>query len=262
MSAALKTVPEPLLEAKVTAAGFRRVLARALLFAGIDDTLPMLRGAAVWLDGGRLWAAATDRFTLGVAHAPLWAPAASGPTSGPQAKPESAQPAPPSGSSGAPVLLDAPEVRRCLNLFRPQRWDASRPLTIAFDHTKAVPSADTPDVTVTDGDGTRFVFRTPGHRIPPFRELLDLERHDDVAGPMPDFAVNPRFMARFAAVHDLGENARARSAQMTIRRGATPNKPLMVAIGDDFLGLIMPIRLPAGEPFEPWGAALKLKAKP
>lgn len=240
----------PGLVVRILAGPFVDLLARASVFAGQDDTLPMLAGVQVWVEDGRLWAAATDRYAVAFAFADLYAPPG-----------ETAVSAP----SGPPLLLPLDAIRRALYVFKPTRSDSHLPLEIAFPG----PPADDVEaslaggvVTVTDRTGTRVAFHTYAGNVPPMKSVIDLTAYPQDAGVRPDLGISPKLLARFAKV------ARRVDDPMRIRFPKTPAKPILVALGDDFLALVMPVRLPDWAPvasprpdaFAPWADLLHIES--
>lgn len=190
------------------------VLGPVLPHAGGDRHLPMICCLNVEVVDGRLVAAATNRYTLGVAWAELvdWDEnAATGQT------------------MSARVYAD--DLRRMLSFLRPYRSDAaSWTLT------------DT-GLSVVTGGGEQLTIRTVDVEFPRWRKIIG-ERAAQESAAMPAYGIDPRWVALF------GQSAKAIGGHepMSWSFGSTAVSATLITIGERFLGLLMPVRLPDDRP--------------
>lgn len=180
-----------------------RILTDAQMFAGRDNSLPMLYGVQLEADGKRLHARATDRFTLGISTTVYEGPAFK-------------------------VFLPMPEVDLLRAFTRPGRgWRKTR---IATLHC-------TPQATILRVSIDGATVSVPAGRVefPKFRQLFP-STGTEVEAFTGGMGFNPAYLARFGRVG--GRHSGARYYQQG------RNKPMVVTVGDDFVGLIMPVRTP------------------
>ena len=185
------------------------VMSDALAFSSTDATIPALNGIRIeTVQRGAIVdviAVATDRFTLGVSRA-----------------------------DGSGDIL--PE-------FKLTASDAKNVVRIAKTLTR-MQSYRTVDVETSDDDlNVMFVFSTgetvtvrkAEHEFPRWRQLFptdDAGMADDVSG----IGYTPEYLAKFGKV--------AASKRNPMRFFPRAMKPGVVMIGDDFMGIIMPVRIP------------------
>jgi hypothetical protein len=191
--------------AKVLSSSLYRILHEASLFASRDEALPMLN--AVQLEGtsAGLLAAGTDRFSLGASWTP-WA----------------------DDSTHTPFQMVIPleQVQLMMALLRPSGRRRVR--------KGAVDLRVTPKATrlwLRAGDISLMVTAGRNLTFPSWRQLIPTAKTD--ATP-PTWAMDPTKLARFSKIDRPG-GAHFYSGG--------PNKPLCVTMGDDFVGLVMPVRL-------------------
>ncbi len=189
-----------------------RILTEAKLFAGHDATLPMLACVRLEATETQLTAIATDRFLLGVSRADYTGEAFD-------------------------VLIDGSDVDVLARMAKTAKRDeAWREVTV--ERTDTVPEG----CTVTSvtfvfafNTGETLTVKPSEQDFPKYRQLIpstdDLET--ETLGLGTEFGFDAGKLARFAKV--------AGSHVMQLYpRGP---RPAVVLIGDDFLGLIMPVRL-------------------
>jgi hypothetical protein len=185
------------------------VMSDALAFASTDATIPALNGIRLeFVQRGEtvdLIAVATDRFTLGVSRA-----------------------------DGSGDILPG---------FNLAASDAKNIVRIAKTLTR-MQSYRTVDVETSDDDlNVMFVFSTgetvtvrkSDHEFPRWRQLFpadDAGMADDVSG----IGYTPEYLAKFGKV--------AASKRNPMQFFPRAMKPGVVMIGDDFMGIIMPVRTP------------------
>jgi DNA polymerase-3 subunit beta len=130
----------------VSSSVFARAVAQVAIAAGRDDTLPMLTGVRLEIDGDRLTLAATDRYRLAVREI-NWSPASS-------------------AAAEAQVLVPA----RTLH-------EAARSLTGEAELTISLSSSSTGGEGIIgfSGTGRRTTTRLLDAQFPPYRTLLPQE---------------------------------------------------------------------------------------
>lgn len=200
----------------VKAADLVRAIADALPFASTDATVPIIH--SVWLEAsdGSFSATATNRHALGHSRAECV------------------------GSLDEPVIIGAADARLITRLFKPsKRHDSGPDVTITtteagtarFTYTSANSLGLLPEL----GIGVRLI---PGE-IPNYARLLKdslTKDRSDLTGPV---GLNPDFLASFARVQ------RGHGEYMRLYLTSETNA-VVVQIGDRFVGMLMPIRLPVG----------------
>lgn len=184
------------------------VLRPVLPHAGDDRHLPMLCCLNLEVADGRLLAVATNRYTMGIAWRELsdWA------------KEPAAQPA-----HSARVF--AADLQRLLAFLKPSR-DTGATWTL---------TDTTLSVTIDNGEQTSI--RTVDVEFPTWRKLLaDRAVKESVA--LPQYGIN----ARWLQVFDRSAKAVGEHLPMVWQFGSARDSAL-VSIGEQFLGLLMPVRL-------------------
>lgn len=203
----------------LTYSELRALLAPVIPHAATDDMLPSICQIPIAESNGFLVAQATDRFTAAFKRIKPNTPA-------------------PEGFATSFATADA---RRLLSLLKPGRGS---------DPEIEIEPTDTGDVKVTSKSGGFSLGFTELRLAFPSPDLFSSSNSfPDMGGLLPkscDNAVsfggfNLRFLARFniAIEVEFGDNNSAAG----LRFGDSPNKPLLVSVGQDFLGLIMPRRL-------------------
>ncbi|WP_371497654.1 hypothetical protein OG871_17055 [Kitasatospora sp. NBC_00374] len=176
-----------------------------------DDTLPILNGIYLEATGTHLFAAATDRYTFALARRE----AAENDRSEPWR-----------------ALITRHDLTALRALFPTRR----RPADLTLTHDRGCTRH--PDGFLTVSDGTRTLRLSASaslaRRFPKWRPLfsaaLAAEPHQNT-----EALYSAAFLARWATA--------AERWQPITTWSAGPDKPLLVAVGHDFLGLQMPVRL-------------------
>ncbi len=194
---------------EVRAREFYQLLSEVIPFAGVDDTLPMLTGICLTSEGNDLIAAATDRYTLGVARMTLSEPV----------------------GLFEQLLLPAKSIPRIKGMF-PVARKGEPFLRLTFtDEGLVVEQAGTLDQSLPS---TRLSVKWINASFPSWRSLLhgtgSTNRPQNV-----EIGFNPDFMARFARARQSGES-------MILHAPENLNTPWRINIGEHFVGLIMPTR--------------------
>lgn len=208
-----------------------RLVAPGLPFTAPDLGLPVL--AAVHIQTGPGWAlaTATDRYRIGLNRIELVDQRH--PEDDPDQDPSLRQ------STDVDVVISAEHLDRILAVFRARRGvDPLLAITISPVPGSVVKTAQriTVDALVGyDGmDELRATFPALGAAYPELRSILT-----DVLDNPPTFdgavRLNPEFLASFAAAR------RGHNDSITVW-GRDPHKPLGIAFGDYFLGVLMPVR--------------------
>lgn len=192
------------------------VLSDASAFASTDATVPMLNAVRLETvadgDTVNLLAIATDRFTLGVSRATA------------------------AGDAGIGITIGANGVKTVLRMaktaVRAQSW---RRVTIEI-------SDDNRDIAFGFNTGESVTVRASDDEFPRWRQLLpaDDTGMDAVTAGL---GLDPAKLAQFAKVRGKHETMQL-FARVTTHREHTSLGPVYVTIGDNFIGLIMPKRVP------------------
>jgi plastocyanin len=196
----------------VTSQDLHRILSDAIAFASTDPNIPAI--AAVRLESApdtdatvHLLAVATDRFTLGVSRTLA------------------------EGDTGIGVTLAAADVKNVLRIAKTAKRDSGwrrATVTVHADDT----------VTFAFTSGESIVVRTVEAEFPRWRQLLSADV-DAMARPAAGLGLDPMRLAQFAKV------AAAKIHPMQLFPGVTESgslKPVHVMIGEEFYGLIMPVK--------------------
>ena len=194
---------------QINAREFVDTLTTALTFALRDSTLPMLDGVDLNIFKGQLVTTATDRFRLALIRSEI----------------EELD-----GQDGRLGFLDYITTRKLIALVKPAgrgRGIMSVPLTVTVADSKLTVDNKSEKVTVA----ISTVVEHP-NVIKLITESIVRE-----AKSSRDWAVNPKLLASFAA---------ASRGEMAAVRVNDPTRPLIVSIGDNFVGLLMPVRM--GDP--------------
>ena len=185
------------------------VMSDALAFASTDATIPSLNGLRLeTVRRGEtldLIAVATDRFTLGVSRADG------------------------SGDILPGFNLAASDAKNVVRIAKTvARMQDVRTVDIETDdHTQ--------NVVFVFSSGESVTVRKSDHEFPRWRQLFpadDAGMADDVSG----IGYTPEYLAKFAKV--------AASKRNPMRFFPRAMKPGVVMIGDDFMGIIMPVKIP------------------
>lgn len=186
-----------------------RVIAAVLPHASEDRYLPVINNVRVELDGDQFLAVATDRYSVGICRARLtdWM--------------EDAEPV---EKIVANLRLD--DVKRLFAFLRPQRKD-----TATWHLTGET-------LTVRFGDATGLTLRTvDAEGFPNWRAIVGplLEREPE---PGTQMGFTPRIVDHFQ------KTAKVLGDLQMAWRFVGPLKPVIIQIGEDFLGFLMPCRIP------------------
>lgn len=192
---------------KLPAFALAQLITDTVLFAGRDDTLPMLNGIHLESTSGQLLAAATDRFTLGVAMVPY----------------------PDGGGHEFETTLKLQQVQILARIAKACKQGE---VTIASTAAGTSFTFSTGEALVLPGvvDNNRVDVEFPA-----WRQIVAGSTRE--SGGVETMSFDPALMARFAKV----SHARKMSIKFT-----EPNKPALIAIGNSFIGLVMPQRVEAG----------------
>lgn len=185
------------------------VMSDAIVFAGTDATIPALNGIRIETvargDSVDLIAVATDRFTLGVSRADA------------------------SGDILPGFNLTASDAKNLVRIAKTlTRMQSYRTVDVETDDY-------TQNVVFTFSSGESVTVRKAEHEFPRWRQPFpadDAGMADDVSG----IGYTPEYLAKFGKV--------AASKRNPMRFFPRAMKPGVVMIGDDFMGIIMPVRIP------------------
>ena len=185
------------------------VMSDAIVFAGTDATIPAINGIRLeTVQRGAIVdviAVATDRFTLGVSRADG------------------------SGDILPGFNLAASDAKNIVRIAKTvARMQSYRTVDVETDDY-------TQNVVFTFSSGESVTVRKSDHEFPHWRQLFptdDAGMADDVSG----VGYTPEYLAKFGKV--------AASKRNPMRFFPRVSKPGAVMIGDDFMGIIMPVRIP------------------
>lgn len=198
----------------LTATQLRDLVTPVIPHASKDDTLPSLTSVRIRTAGHYVTAIATDRYRIGFQRLLL-------------------EEQPPEGFD---ALVPVRVLKRMLTLFRPTRWH-NPTLSLTVDQLRmTVASADA----LTD-DGmldASLTFGLAEEGVSP-RNVLDRLVAEALAGKPDGEAMVPAFNPHFLADFRLGQ---PQHIPMRISATGKVNKPWLVRIGEDFIGLIVPVR--------------------
>lgn len=206
----------------LTATQLRDLVTPVIPHASKDQTLPVLTALRIRSAGKYVTAIATDRYRIGFQRIePTQAPAA-----------------------GFDAAVPVPVLKRVMAMFRPTRWhnpvlelavDAERlRVSLTDTMTDQQQTSGTGDVDGLAGASLTFTLRTD-FPYPNIDRLIReaLEGVPDEAAMAAVF--NPEFLADFR----LGQ---PRHEPMRITATGGPARPWLIRIGDDFIGLLVPVR--------------------
>lgn len=192
----------------MTRRDLNRGLTTALTFAGKDETLPMLYGVELAIHKGKLIIAATDRFRVGLVK-----------LSPPDLK----------GADGRIGFLERAAASRILKLIGGG--------TARSKLLEVVVTVTDRELTVDSPGEAKLTVPLKDEAFPRYRHILEESLARE--GSLESWNVNMSYLADFkAAVWGSGDRA-------TVRASAF-GKPIIVAIGDHFIGVLMPVR-PEGD---------------
>jgi DNA polymerase III beta subunit, central domain len=205
----------------VKAAQLFRLLSDVQPFRGNDDTLPMLTCTHVEWDGKQLLAATTDRFTLGVS------------------KLDAAETGVVDGLEDVSFMLWPNDVSTLLKVAKTVNRDADWRL-VTISKVGEIPAGCTvPTYTIKFAffTGEQIIIKPADVEFPKFKQLIP--SGEPVARAMS--GLNASYLAKFAKIASHDGRMRMYSFDDSSEGGAKPN---VVLIGDDFVGMIMPVRCP------------------
>lgn len=193
----------------LTAAELHRVLSEAALFASDGASLPPINGVQLTATGKHLIAVGTDRFLLGASSAPY---------------------------EGAKfqVFIRLDSVAVILKLLKPGRRPVLHRVSL-----RVTPKATRLNVEVSAHEEITLltVPTKDGDLFPKWKQLIPA-KDESTDGTSRVIGFNPEYLGKFGRL-----NQQYRSARYLF---AGPNKPSSVMIGDNFVGIIMPVRVPDG----------------
>lgn len=193
----------------LTPADLIRALDAVIPHASTDAMLPMLCAVKIETeaDGKRLTFAASDRYTLGT-YSIDW------------------------NGGAVDELLPLADAKELLRFAK-----------AADKVVRSLPGALTLDVSsgqvanVSDVTGRKATYLLGDREFVKWRAIMpSADYGDDQTARVGVFGLNPAYLARFAKAAGKGESIR-------LQLGASAVKPVRVTVGD-FVGLIMPVRLP------------------
>lgn len=222
----------------VQSVDLHRILSDASLFASTDVTLPGINVVRLEFDKDQVLAIATDRFRLGVSRA---------------------------------KVLDGDEVSMSLYLDDVKRLIQSAKTKRAEEGWRAVDvTSDGKSVQFTFNDGSLAAARIADVDFPKFRGLFPksvslppLPAPDSTAKVTAQTAQNMRdvlaksrhataftaeYLASFGKVKGTGDRASRIFVYAHDSAYGYGQKPLTVTIGDDFVGLVMPVKFGDDDP--------------
>ena len=201
----------------LTASQLRDLLAPVMPHASKDDTVGILVAVRIRTAGKYVTAIATDRYRIAFQRVAL-------------------DPAP---EPGFDALVAVRVLKRILTIFKPGRMhDPALTLTVT-DTRLTVTAADTIEQAqgLDDGGliGASMTFQLVDGDYPKIDRLV----RDALNGKPEDTAMAPSFNPAFLADFRIGQ---PRNTPMRIEPTGPVNKPWLIHIGEDFIGLLVPIR--------------------
>ena len=203
----------------LTATQLRDLVTPVIPHASKDQTLPSLCAVRIRSAGQYVTAIATDRYRIGFQRVTLSDPPA---------------------EAGFDALVSVAVLKRILGIFRPTRWH-NPALRLTVEGLRlTVGVADTLDeprgaLDASGMVGATLTFNVIDADYPKIDRLIReaLEAKPDEAAMAAVF--NPEFLADFR----IGQ---PRHEPMRITATGGPARPWLIRIGDDFIGLLVPVR--------------------
>lgn len=203
---------------------FHTLVKPVLPLASTDDMLPVINAIRLEVRGDYLCAFATDRFRAGVQRI----------------KPQHGAPA------GFEALVKLRDITRLLQLFKPVRGQDPADVTFTIEDNILW-------ATSSGGLGFDFADMRIGSalEISEFPNMLRLftdqlgeitPASGEVLKPGGSFGMNPDYLASFKAAASVNKEP-----AVFIRPPASVRRPLIVQVGDDFLGMVMQRRVHGAE---------------
>lgn len=206
----------------LTATQLRDLLTPVLPHASKDDTLPVLTAVHIRTAGRYVTAIATDRYRIGFQRVAL----------------------DPEPEAGFDAVVSVVALKRLLAMFRPTR-SHNPAVRLTVDDGRLTATAAS---TLDDGGeqpnmwfpgdslaGATLTFQLVDATHPPIDRLV----RDALNGKPEDGATAPSFNPEFLADFRIGQ---PRHLPMRISATGAVSKPWLIRIGDDFIGLIVPLR--------------------
>lgn len=184
---------------------------------GTDETLPMLTGIRFAVESGALTLAGTDRYTLAIARI-VPDPAAE-----------------PFGEFQALVAVKG--ITRALSILKPS---TRFPSTVRMTVTAGYVTIE--EVSTWGTPTTRVAIPIIDSLFPGLAPLMGpaLKAARESTERVNWSAFNPKFLARFAVLDPKGRGHN----QIILRQSAATKMLIVIATEADFIGCIMPVRLP------------------
>jgi hypothetical protein len=197
-------------EVTVTAADLRLLLRAVLPHAG-RTCHPLLNSVRVEYEPGALWTAATDRYTLAAQRVLVAASS--------------------TANAAVAVTIGRGDARRILRHIGPPGPPAPIQLTIAADGLTLARAGSRLHVPSVDGN------------YPDWRKLIGRYLHRSDPAAVPALGINPAMLGRHKQAWKLHRkrNLNTDAAAVLIPPGRQ-DEPLVVTIGDHYVGLQMPRR--------------------
>lgn len=197
---------EPSLPGTVLASELARIIDDAAIFAGRDSTLPMLNAIRFESTAENLLAVSTDRFVMGASIANYHQ----------------------AGGTEFDITLKLSQAQMVAKIAKSTK--------AAFTDVTLTVTDENVTFDFTSGESLTVPNLAGSLEFPDWRKFIT-SRTEDAEGSTKVIGFNPVYLAKFSRV----TNAR----QLTMKTTG-PDKPMLVSIGDSFIGLVMPVRLPGG----------------
>lgn len=195
----------------IGARAFRSLVDPVLPFAGRDGMLPVLNAVRIESTGTHLLAMTTDRFRIGVqrlaTEGDKW----------------------PAFEATIPLAA----VRSIKTLFKVRAGDLDSQLTLTVDD--GILSVESTEANLLDMLGATARYSLDLGEYPEFRQLV--EKAIKAAPTQTAVGINAAFLADFRG---LG----GRERHLSMKLPGDDSKPVVFADGEDFLGILMPRRMP------------------
>lgn len=190
-----------------------RVVAAVLPHSARDRHVPVIGTINIEIEGSRFLAVACDRYTLGICWEDLE---------------EWQKDAEPAGQVSACIFGD--DLRRLFAFLKPHRKDQAT-WTLTADELRVEIGPES------------VAVRTVEVNFFDWRKLLG-ERAAQSPSAIPHYGFNPAMLDHFTQTAKI-----VGSHEPTIWSfGDKPSSPPLVRIGDSFVGLLMPVRIPEDQP--------------
>ncbi|WP_182359437.1 DNA polymerase III subunit beta family protein [Tomitella gaofuii] len=193
------------MQIRVDVKGLIATLKNTVLFAGDDDTLPMLQCARVEIIGDHLYAMATDRFRIGVNRVQF----------------KSAT----NVSSGWAILVHRDDIGALEAAYKGVKRGTLATLEVN----------DTGMRVGVDGHAVEMNIVARDYQFPKVAQLLQVSGAHTV--PTASTILNSEYLA------DFKKARRSTGDMVEVTFPDETNKPVRITIRDYFVGLIMPVRL-------------------